>query len=423
MAEHSDFSERVLHGEMTVIDYICEASSSSANSAELPSDYGYWSEVRDAKKAGKKLIFINGPVPTEIIYALDCVPVCLDLIPSRLSENSSLSAQYINKTETHSNAALCSLNKLSTGVLISKSLGLAPDAYLSCPISCESARAACTGMAKYIDAPAFHFDIPKRQDERSIRYIKMQLLQLIELLESVSEKKLNWDKVIYRMELYNKSAELLFECANMRKSHPCPMSSHLTVWNELMNAYASKSEMVTMLQKELSLCSSRIENSYSPCPDDEKHRLMLIHNTLWNGLEITEWLERSYNTVTVLDGFCYGQREQFLVLDNKDESLSLMCRRMQAGSMAHGSGVSGAELLSSIEAAIQEYAPDVFIFMGSVGCRHVWADVKLVSDALQEKYGLPILLMDIDNTDSRYKSNQDIKAALAEYMDTVINGK
>ena len=424
MAETMSLAERVLGGEMTIIDYICEVSALDSVRAEAenrPSDLFYWEMVRDAHKNGKKLIFISGPVPTEIIYALDCVPLYLDLIPSRLSENSLLTSKLIFEAETHANPSLCSLNKTNTGIMIKGNLGLEPDAYISSPISCDSGRTACTEFGRYIKVPTLHFDIPLRRDGRSIKYIGMQFERFIALLESISGNKLDWEQMKYRMDLSDRSGKLLEKCAKLRAAKPCPLSSRMTLWNELMNAFAPTEEMEKQLLKELEICNKRIAEGFSPCPQGEKHRVLLLHNLLWQGIDLTQWLERDYGAVTVMDGLCFKEREFFDKPDDKQDCIRIMCERMLNGSKAHAAGTSGVELLEAIEALMRDFEPDVFLFLGSVGCRHAWASTKLVSDVVAQKYGMPMLLLDIDNTNRNYKSEKDIKIAISEYMDTVVN--
>ena len=424
MADIISLTERVLGGEMTIIDYICEVSafdSAHADEENRPDDLFYWEMVRDAHKIGKKLVFISGPVPTEIIYALDCVPLYLDMIPSRLSENSVLTSKLIYEAETHANPSLCSLNKTNTGILLKGNLGLEPDAYISLPIPCDSARTSCTEMSRFIKAPAMHFDVPLRKDGRSVKYLSMQLERSIEFLETTSKKKLDWEQVKYRMELSDRSEKLLEQCKLLRSSKPCPMSSRMTLWNELMNAFAPTKEMERLLLKELETCNNRIAEGVSPCPQGEKHRILLLHNLLWQGIDLTQWLEREYGAVTVADGLCFKNREFFDKPDDRQDCIRIMSERMLHGSKAHASGVSGEELLESIGQLLQDYEPDVFLFLGSVGCRHAWAATKMVSDVVAEKHGMPMLLLDIDNTNRNYKSEKDIKIAISEYMDTVVN--
>ena len=40
---------------------------------------------------------------------------------------------------------------------------------------------------------------------------------------------------------------------------------------------------------------------------------------------------------------------------------------------------------------------------------------------IQNKYGIPSLYLDVDGIDGRYKSPDEIKVAIGEYMDTVVN--
>lgn len=424
MAEKTNLTEWVLSGKMTIIDYICEVSALDCGSADRdgrPSDLCYWETVRDAHKNGKKLVFISGPVPLEIIYALDCVPLCLDLIPSRISQDNVLTAKLIYEAETHANPNLCALNKTNTGILLKKNLGLSPDAYISLPISCDSARTACTELGTYIDAPTLHFDIPLRRGGGSAMYVEMQLGRMIEFLENIAGKKLDWEQVKYRMELSNRSWRLLEKCAAARAERPCPMSSRLTVWNELMNAFAPTEEMEKLLTKELDICNNRIAEGYSPCPEGEKHRVLLLNNLIWQSIDLTTWLEREYGAVTIKDGLCFRDREFFTNPDDKQDCIRIMSERMLSGSLAHAAGASGEELLEAIEGIMSDFEPDVFMFLGSVGCRHAWAATKMVTDVVQEKYGISMLVLDIDNTNRNYKSESEIKIAISEYMDTVVN--
>ena len=424
MADTMRLTERVINGGMTIIDYICELSALDASrdgGENRPSDLFYWEMVRDARKNGKKLIFISGPVPTEIIYAMECVPLYLDLIPSRISEDTVLTAKLINEAETHSNPSLCSLNKTNMGILLKGNLGLEPDAYVSLPIPCDSARTACTALGRYINVPTLHFDIPLRKDGRSLRYVEMQFKRLIELLENICGKELDWEQVKYRMACSDRAGRLLEKCTLLRAAKPCPMSSHLTVWNELFNAFAPSEEMEKQLLKELEICNNRLEEGFSPCPEGEKHRVLLLHNLLWQGMDLTQWLERKYGAVTVMDGLCFKKQEFFDKPDDKQDCIRIMCERMLSGSKAHAAGASGEELLESIEDLMHDFDPNVFLFFGSAGCRHAWAATKMVSDTIAARYGLPMLLIDIDNTNRNYKSEKEIQTAVSEYMDTVVN--
>lgn len=409
--------------EITYIDYVSEVSAAAFDTFDgvfRPWDMGYWKMVRNARENGKKVIFISGPAPVEIIYAMDCIPLYLDLLPSRLSENTVLTSRLIGETEKRLNPTLCRLNMAELGVLLSGNMGVSPDAYVAVPIPCDSARTTYSSIENLVEAPSFHFDIPLRHDERSLRYVEMQFTSFISFMEKVAGKELNWEKLEYHMELSDRAGRLLEKCAQLRRHKPCPMSSHMTVWNELMNAFSPTENMSNLINRELDICNARIASGEGPCPGGEKHRVLLLHNMLWQGIDLTDWLESEYNAVTVMDGYCFRKREYFENRGSKQDCIRIMCKKMLSGSIVHGAGASGEELLEMVGGIVEDYSVDVCIFMGNSGCRHEWASTKMLTDSLQEKFGMSMLIFDVDNTDRKYKTDREIKSAIAEYMETVI---
>ena len=417
-------ADLVFSGEISYIDYVSEISATAYDVSDgkfRPWDKDYWKMVRDAQQNGKKVVFVSGPAPIELLYAMDCIPLYLDLLPSRFSENVILTSKLMGETDKRVNSSLCRLNKAEIGSLLSGRMGVTPDAYVAVPIPCDSAREAYKSIERCINAPAFHFDIPVRKSENSLEYIEVQFAAFVDFIERITDKKLDWDKLKYRMELSNRAGELLDKCVMLRKNKPCPMSSHLNVWNELMNAFSPTEEIIKLLEEELNTLNMRVSAGVSPCPEGEKHRVLLLNNMLWQGMDITDWLESKYNAVTVMDGYSLKKREYFEHRDNKTDCFKVMCRRMLNGAAVHGAGAFGDELLNMMNDIIRDYSVDVSIFMGNAGCRHEWAASKLFTDFIQDTFGMSTLIIDIDNTDMNYKSEKDIESAISEYMDTVVN--
>lgn len=61
-----------------------------------------------------------------------------------------------------------------------------------------------------------------------------------------------------------------------------------------------------------------------------------------------------------------------------------------------------------------------YTFVGHLGCKHTWAAAKMVKDLITEKYGLPTLIMDIDACNARYKTTEEIREVISEYMESVV---
>ena len=83
-------AERLLAGELSYLDYAAACAAEDARCADLVSDAPYWAMLQRARDEGKKIIYVSGPAPVELIYAFDCVPMSFDLLTPRLSENAAL---------------------------------------------------------------------------------------------------------------------------------------------------------------------------------------------------------------------------------------------------------------------------------------------------------------------------------------------
>jgi hypothetical protein len=176
-----------------------------------------------------------------------------------------------------------------------------------------------------------------------------------------------------------------------------------------------------MLEMEHTLGEMLIEMELGPCPDGEKHRVALLQNMLWSSAGTMDWLEQEYNTIAVMDAFGFQQGDIYEHPDDFEDCLRVMARKMQNNPMIHGASGPSEHFISLVDKIFQDYEPDVSMFIGHIGCKHTWASAKMVTDMVQEKYGLPTLYLDVDGIDGRYKSLDEIKATVGEYMDTVVN--
>ena len=416
-------AERLLAGEIGYINYAAQrARLARDNQAdECPvSDAPYWDTLLRAHDEGKKVVCMSGPAPAELLWAMDCVPMDFDLLIPRLAENPFLIPPLMRQTELHVNADVCRLNRAEIGTVLCGDMGVKPDAYVAVPVPCDSACMAYMSLAARLGVPAFQFDVPMRPNSRTLDYLVGQLEKFTAFLEELTGQKLDREKLRERMSLTNRTAILLRENERLRAARPCPMSSHKNVWSELSNACGPTEEFCALVEAENALCRDRIAAGGSPCPGGEKHRAVLLHNMLWQGIDYTDWLEKNYSTVTVADGYAYGERAVFECPEDETASLRTAALRLLDGAAVHGAGMSGQDMVDKICGVVTDRGADVVLFMGSSGCRQEWAASRMLEEALGQRCGLTMLTVDTDNTDPNYRSEHEIKTALSEYMDTVI---
>ena len=107
-------------------------------------------------------------------------------------------------------------------------------------------------------------------------------------------------------------------------------------------------------------------------------------------------------------------------MDDRRDCLKVMGKKMQNNPMIHGASGPSEFHLKLVDHIFQTYEPNVSMFLGHVGCKHTWASGKIVTDMVQEKFGLPTLYVDVDAIDPRYKSGDELRAQIGDYMESVV---
>ena len=383
-----------------------------------------WEEVRDAHKNGQKLVFFGGPVPVEIIRAFDCVPFFLDTVSTRIASMEELCGRYIDETEKYAPTSMCGIDKAQLGCAILGEYGVKLDAFVHATVPCDSARIAYPIMERIFNCPTFTLDCPFHHDDRGYRYLAGQMDAFVAFMEKLTGLK--WDADRYDrfkaiMEESNKAYSALVKLTELRKRKPCPLPGRTLVLNELVACMSGSPACTAMLETQLQMGEMLADMgmSASKCPE-EKYRVCLMQNMLWSNTGIMDWMEKTYGAITVMDGFGYQNGILFDDMDDWERIKYVAAMKMLNTPMIHGATGPTEYWLRIIDDMYADYSVNVSIFMGHVGCKHTWASGKIVTDMIQEKYGLPTLYVDVDAIDPRYKSNDELRAQLAEYMESVV---
>ncbi|MEG1492179.1 MAG: 2-hydroxyacyl-CoA dehydratase family protein [Oscillospiraceae bacterium] len=427
----NSLDQMLLDGKISIVDYSCELIGGQVARAKekkasylwtLEAQYTMWTNIRDAHKNGKKVVWFGGIIPTELLAAFDCVPVYLDVAPIRLSPSPELAGKFIDEAHKYCPSTMCGLDAIELGMTVLDQFGDKPDAFIYSAVPCDSSRTAYPAMQKLLGVPTFIVDYPYRRDERGIQYLSDQTEKLIEFMEELTGEKLDWEKFKHYMGNANRCFDLQIKNANLRKHKPCPLPGRFLVMNSAINAMSYTEEMGNLLETEYKLGCALVEKGVSACPGGEKHRAAFLQDMLWSSAGTLDWLETQYGTSVVMDTFGFQHGDFYEHMDDRKDCLRTMAKKQQNDPMIHGAAGPTENYKYLVNELFEEYEPDVSIFMGHIGCKHTWASAKIITDMVQEKFGLPTLFIDVDGVDGRYKTNEDIKSQISEYMDTVVNG-
>lgn len=434
MAKENKKLEYAVDEKINLIDLTCKQVDSiyqhmlAKNKPELMWMFDIqkfqWEEVRDANKNGKKLIAFGGPVPVELIRAFDCVPFFLDTISTRIASQEELCGRFIDETEKYAPASMCGIDKAQLGCVLKGELGVQVDAFVHATVPCDSARIAYPIIERVFNCPCFTFDCPFRHDDKGYRYLAGQFDRFVVFMEELTGLK--WDAERYEifkglMEESNKAYTALIKLADLRKKKPCPLPGRTLVLNELVACMSGTVACTEMLETQLTMGEMLADMGMSAakCPE-EKYRVCLMQNMLWSDTGILDWMEKTYGALTVMDGYGYQEGILYEDIDNWEKVKYIGAKKMLHTPMIHGATGPAEYWLKIIDKMYDDYDINVSIFMGHVGCKHTWASGKIVTDMIQEKYGLPTLYVDVDAIDPRYKSTEELQAQIAEYMESVV---
>lgn len=420
---------KVLSGEMSTMEYICSLiESKHGHIAEKNPDalwtydiqVAQWCQIRDAQTQGKKVIFFGGPVPADIMYAFDCQPYYLDQLPLTLAPAPALTAKYIDLTERYTNQSMCALDKVEMGVLVAGEYGVEPDAFVYSTLPCDSSRIAYPNMEKILGKPTFVIDTPFRRDERGIQYQVRQIKEFITFMEELTGQKLDWDKMKQVMETSNRTNDLLVKCADLRKHTPCPLPGQLLIANANMSGMSGDPKMVDFLEKQYEVGSMMVELGLGACTNGEKYRMLFLQNMLWTSIRSYGWLEQNCGAVAIMDVLGHFWGTFYEHMDDPEDCYRVMAMKMQGFPMIHGAAGPVDFYLDRIKYLMDNFNINVSVFLGHVGCKHTWASTKILSEYIQNGWGIPTLCLDVDCIDNRYKSGEQVQQEIKEYLETVV---
>jgi benzoyl-CoA reductase/2-hydroxyglutaryl-CoA dehydratase subunit BcrC/BadD/HgdB len=382
----------------------------------------YWDEVYNAHANGRKLVYVNACAPIELIYAFGCVPFVLDMISTRVSTDIKLAGKYVDLAERHIAPSMCGIIKVDVGAIMSSDMPEKPDAFIYSTVPCDSSRVGMPALDKYLNVPTYTLDIPYRKDERGYRYIADQYKEVIVFLENLTGQKLDMNRLAEVLDISNKSAVLMEKIARLRRLKPCPLPGALLFLNQLIPCMAGNPAMLRCLEAQYKVGQFVVSKGMG-ATKKENFRVLWLQNMLWCNINILGWLEKQYGACVVMEAFGYQNRPLFEDLEDIDKICLTLAENALALPMIHGSSGPVEDYIRLVDEAAENYAPDLAMYVGHVGCKHTWASAKILKDILAEKYDIPMMSLDVDAIDRRYKGEDEIKAFLTEYMDTLVESR
>lgn len=374
----------------------------------------YYSRIRDAKKNNGFVASHTVFFPTEILYAMDIVPLHTEmttwLIALFFKDQAALMAK---SSELGLLPEICSPHRGVAGMLASKYITV-PDAVLWSNLICDNTAKSGELMMELNERPGYFVDNPFQCSQGELEYLIGELQGMIDFLEKLSGKKMNWNKLSESIEHTNKEIELYREINELRKAVPAPASIlsylELLAADYMFPGQPQASNYLTRFRDEI---KEMTQNGKGIIPN-ERFRLMTLFIPPLHLMSYLGSLYAELGAVSVTEPMFFQWPEVKLDPNKPLESVAKKSflipeRRSMYGPLSDVS-------LQDITDCAQQYKIDGAVYWAFMGCRHTCATIKTVKEKLNE-IDIPMLTVDCDIVDPTITSEEEVRNKLEQFCE------
>jgi benzoyl-CoA reductase/2-hydroxyglutaryl-CoA dehydratase subunit BcrC/BadD/HgdB len=374
----------------------------------------YYNRIRNAHEEGKLLAAHTVFFPTEILYAMDIVPMHTEmttwLTALFLREQAELLAKG---AELGLAPEICSPHRGVAGIFGLNAIPH-PDVILWSNLICDNTAKSGELMMDLSHSPGFFLDNPFQNSPGETRYLVDELKDMVHFLEEKSGRKMDWDRLAEMIVSAKQEIELYREISELRKAVPSPMS--ISGYLELLSAdymFPGQPEAIqylTQLREELKTMVKLGKGAVSP----ERFRLMTLFIPPMHLMSSLVRLFEEQGAVSVVEPLFTRWSEGELDPSRPLESVAMKSfllpeRRSMYGPLQQ-------QAVQDIIDSAEQYKIDGAIYWAFMGCRHTCATIKIIKEALSE-IDVPMLTIDCDIVDPTINSEEEIRDKLTQFIE------
>ena len=365
----------------------------------------YYRHLAEPKRAGEFLTIHDGFVPSEILDAMEIKILNLEFLAYHCVQ---VGPHYIDRAEKEGiSSDTCSSCRCEMGLVLDGGLPQ-PDFIIFESGTCENQLKTNAFLADYFHCPLFVLNTPYYLNQTSIKSYVEEIKELIGSLEDFTGKKLDYDRMTESASRFRQAFASMRELNDLRKTIPCPIRARDALRNIGIVMHAGHDlRTVEYFQGVCEEVRGRVARGEGVVPK-EQYRLLWCH-TAPLFTDIFTFLEEEYGAVVVFDELSY-------VGPPADESLGLL-EGIALEKIQYAWNGPAERRLQILLKIAEEYKIDACIHFSQWGCQIADGSAKMIRDVLEERLGIPTLILEGDYMDFRINSEEQIKAKLTSFMD------
>jgi benzoyl-CoA reductase/2-hydroxyglutaryl-CoA dehydratase subunit BcrC/BadD/HgdB len=298
-----------------------------------------------------------------------------------------------------------------------------PDLLLPDSISCVHRVGWFRVIQDILKVPTFVFDGPffsqrmsrDQIDGHVLEYMVSQMKELIAFLEEHTGQKFDEERLREVMKLSQKTTELAQEIADlMGKTVPCPAGVEDQVyWLYALNCLLGTPDSVEFLQAVRDEVKGKVEKGEG-CLPEEKYRLMFTGNVPYYALGVLSYLHK-YGAIFVGDPILCITFCNPLVPLNLENPYETLARKY----LGYWLNLSYDKCVEIHNQYVEEYKVDGVVFCVQKGCKVASGPMWHIKNAVQKRYGIPCLFLELEQADPQDYSPVQVARMLDDFMETV----
>ena len=373
----------------------------------------YYTRLLNAREAGDFVAAHTVFFPSEIMYAMDIVPMHLEttswMMALFLGEYAALLSAG---AELGLAPEICSPHRGLAGAFATDALPR-PDVILWSNMVCDNTAKSGELLMKLTGCPGFFLDHPFQNTEGEMNYLVEELADMVRFLEEQSGRKMDWDRLSESVARMDRQIELLREVGKLRQAVPSPF--HPQGFLELLTIdylFAGRPEATEYLETLCQELAEAVSQGKGAVPK-ERFRLMTLFLPPMYLIGFLERISQEYGAVSVTEPFFCSWGEGRL---DPSKPLESVARKSYMLPEMRMYGPLDDRALSEIVDSARQYKIDGAIYYADIGCRHTCATIKLFKDVLGE-LDIPVLTLDCDVVDPTIASEEEIRDKLERFFE------
>ncbi|MBU2055817.1 MAG: 2-hydroxyacyl-CoA dehydratase family protein [Proteobacteria bacterium] len=384
----------------------------------------YYIEAKTAEQSGKKVAWITSGGPVEPLIAMDVIPVYPENHGAMIGA-SKMGVDLCEKAEAMGYSSdLCSYARadIACAPINGGPIGglPRPDMLVCCNNICGTVLKWYEVQARFFRVPLFILDTPFCHTEFSAearRYVQKQIIEYIAFLEQACGEKFDYDRIMEVGRLSLEGQRLWQAVLDTAMNRPAPLSAFDAFFHlALIVTLRGTQQTVDYYKMLLAEMQERVAQGIGAVPD-EQYRL------LWDNLPVwyrTKWLSEKFAS----QGAC-------LVADTYT---SAWCGSMKyiretdfIETMAEGYSriylnIGVDEMARQVMEMADKYDVDGIVMHSNRSCKPYSLGQYDIRRIVQEKKGLPMLMIEADMVDERSFSEGQIETRIDAFIE-VLKGR